>query len=130
MINGVQANIIHPDNINSPNEKWIDLKGNKFIYLKVSYDNIKNCKRPITDLNFYKISRYRQQPDKMMIKVKQNIEPLPVKVFGDPDADKKYKKTKKFGKKETPGGEDDMYNFYGNYDLTSYLEDTTTVNVN
>ena len=60
LINGVQANIIHPDQINSPNEKWIDLKGDKFIYLKVTFDNIKNCKRPITDLNFYKISRYRQ----------------------------------------------------------------------
>ena len=59
----------------------------------------------------------------MMIKVKQNIEPLPVKVFGDPDAEKKFKKTKKLGKKDAPGADDDMYNFYGDYDLTSYLED-------
>ena len=41
-----------------------------------------------------------------------------MKEFGDPDADKKYKKTKKLGKKDAPGGDDDMYNFYGNYDLT------------
>jgi len=34
----------------------------------------------------------------MTIHVKQNIEPIPVKVFGDPEADKKYKKTKKVGK--------------------------------
>jgi len=62
-----------------------------------------------------------------MIKVKQNIEPLPVKIFGDIDADKKYKKTKKLGKKDTPGSDDDMYNFYGNYDLTSYLEDSPSL---
>jgi hypothetical protein len=129
LINGAQANITHPANINSSNEKWIDLKGNKFIYLKVSYDNIKNCRRPITDLNFYKISRFKQQPDKMMIKVKQNIEPLPVKEFGDPEADTKYKKTKKLAKKDAPGNDDDMYNFYGNYDLTSYLEDVSSLEV-
>ena len=27
-INGINANITHPENINLPNEKWIDLKGN------------------------------------------------------------------------------------------------------
>ena len=56
----MDANIIHPEKINKPNEKWIDLKGDKFIYLKVTYDQVENCKKPITDLNFYKISRYRQ----------------------------------------------------------------------
>ena len=66
----------------------------------------------------------------MMIKVKQNIEPLPVRVFGDPDAEKKFKKTKKLGKKDTPGADDDMYNFYGDYDLTSYFEDDTNKDPN
>ena len=44
-----------------------------------------------------------------------------MKVFGDPLADTKYKKTKKLGKQP----EDDMYNFYGDYDLTQYLEELT-----
>lgn len=67
----------------------------------------------------------------MTIKCKQNIEPLPVKMFGDPDADKKYKKTKKAGKKE-PEGEntDDTYNFYGNYDMTPYLEGDQLIDPN
>lgn len=56
-INGVKANIVHPENINSTNEKWIDLRGDKYIYLKVTFDNIKNCRRPITDFNFFWISR-------------------------------------------------------------------------
>ena len=60
MINGIQANITHPDNINNPNEKWIDLKGDKYIYLKITYDDIKKCRRSISDLNFYKISRFKQ----------------------------------------------------------------------
>lgn len=89
---------MHPEDIDNPNEKWIDLKGDKFIYLKVSYEDIRKCRRPITDLNFYKISRVKQQADKMTILVKQNIEPLPVKVYGDPLADTKYKKMKKLGK--------------------------------
>ena len=58
-INGVPANIVHPEDIDSPNEKWIDLKGDKFIYLKISYEDIRKCRRPITDLNFYKISRVK-----------------------------------------------------------------------
>ena len=53
------ANITHPDNINSETEKWIDLKGDKYIYLKVSYEDVKKCRRQITDLNFYKISRVK-----------------------------------------------------------------------
>lgn len=59
-IDGVQVNITHPDNINKENEKWIDLKGDKSIYLKMSFDSIKRCKRPLTDINFYKISRLKQ----------------------------------------------------------------------
>jgi len=70
MVNGVRASITHPDKITNPNEKWIDLKGDKFIYLKITYDDISKCRRPITDLNFYKISRFKQKPDKMMIHVK------------------------------------------------------------
>lgn len=58
----------------------------------------------------------------MMIHVKQNIEPIPVKEYGDLLADKKYRKTKKPGKTT----EEDMYNFYGDYDLTPYLEDPAT----
>lgn len=125
LINGVQANITHPDKIDNPNEKWIDLRGDKFIYLKVTFDQISKCRNPICDLNFYKVSRCRQQPDKMMIKVNQNIQPLPVKVYGDPDAEKKYKKTKKPGKKDAPTPDDDMYSFYGDYDLTPYFEDVS-----
>ena len=58
-INGAPASFKHPDQIHNPNEKWIDLRGDKYIYLKVTYDDIKNCRRPITDLNFYKISRFK-----------------------------------------------------------------------
>lgn len=57
----------------------------------------------------------------MQIHVSQAIEPIPVKVFGDPDAEKKIHKTKKLGKNGNK--KDDMYNFYGDYDLTSYFED-------
>ena len=34
-INGVEANLKHPDTINSSSERWIDLTGEKSIYLKV-----------------------------------------------------------------------------------------------
>lgn len=57
----------------------------------------------------------------MQIHVRQGIEPIPVKIFGDPDAEKKIHKTKKLGKNGNRN--DDMYNFYGDYDLTSYFED-------
>ena len=66
--------------------------------MKITYEEITKCKRPITDLNFYKISRFKQQPNKMCIHVKQNIEPIPVKEYGDPEADTKFKKTKQLGK--------------------------------
>ena len=59
MINGVLATFKHPDKIDNPNEKWLDLRGDRYIYLKITYDDIKNCRRPITDLNFYKISRVK-----------------------------------------------------------------------
>jgi hypothetical protein len=36
----------HPDEINIPSEKWIDLRGDKTIYLKVTFEDIKKCKRP------------------------------------------------------------------------------------
>ena len=60
----------------------------------------------------------------MSINVNTNIEPIPVKEFGDPDADTKFKKTKQLGKEREDGGKsDDMYNFYGDYDLTMFFED-------
>jgi hypothetical protein len=61
IINGVPINVKHPDDIDNENEKWIDLRGDKYIYLKVTLEDISKCKRPITDLNFYKISRFKQQ---------------------------------------------------------------------
>ena len=57
-INGVRTTVKHPRDIDDPNEKWIDLRGDEVIYLKVNYDDIKNVKRPISDLNFYKISKF------------------------------------------------------------------------
>ena len=50
------------------------------------------------------------------------IEPVPIRVFGDPDADKKFRKTKK----PNPQGDKkkDMICFYGEFDLTPYLEGT------
>lgn len=57
-VNGVKTAVVHPGQINDPNEKWIDLRGDKVIYLKVTYDDVKNVKRPISDLNFYKISKW------------------------------------------------------------------------
>ena len=61
----------------------------------------------------------------MCIHVKQSIEPIPVKQFGDAEADQKFKKTKKLGK--IGDGSDDMYNFYGDYDLTPFFEDPNTI---
>jgi len=58
-INGVEANLKHPDTINSSSERWIDLTGEKSIYLKVLFEDSKTCKRPITDFNFFWISRYK-----------------------------------------------------------------------
>ncbi len=49
-----------------------------------------------------------------------SIEPVPIKNYGDPEADKKIKKTRKTnvqGDKKK-----DMICFYGDYDLTPYLE--------
>lgn len=48
------------------------------------------------------------------------IEPVPIRIFGDPDADKKFRKTKK----PNPQGDKkkDMICFYGEFDLTPYLE--------
>lgn len=48
------------------------------------------------------------------------IEPVPIRVFGNPDGDKKVKKTKK----ANPDGDKkkDMIFFYGDFDLTPYLE--------
>ena len=61
MVNGVKTNPVHPSQMNEPNEKWIDLRGDEVIYLKVTYDEVKNVKRPISDLNFYKISKFQGQ---------------------------------------------------------------------
>ena len=61
MVNGVQTNPVHPSKIDKPDEKWIDLRGDQVIYLKVTYDDVKNVKRPISDLNFYKISKFTGQ---------------------------------------------------------------------
>ena len=47
--------------------------------------------------------------------------------MGDPKADTKFRKTKKIGKGEIgddSAKEEDTYNFYGDYDLTSYFENT------
>ena len=60
-INGVNAVVKHPEDIDLPNEKWIDMRGDRYIYLKITFEDIKKCKRPITDINFYKISRVKQQ---------------------------------------------------------------------
>ena len=59
-VDGLTMNLTHPSQIDKPNEKWIDLKGDQSIYLKVTYDDIKKCRKPITDMNFYKISRFMQ----------------------------------------------------------------------
>ena len=64
----------------------------------------------------------------MCIHVKQSIEPIPVKEFGDAEADHKFKKTKKLGK--TGDSSDDMYNFYGDYDLTPFFEDPNSIDPN
>ena len=58
IVNGVKTNVVHPSKIDDPYEKWIDLRGDQLIYLKVTYDDVKNVKRPISDLNFYKISKF------------------------------------------------------------------------
>ena len=70
------------------------MTGEKKIYLKVQFENSDNYKKnPITDFNFFWISRYKSQPDKMSIHRKQNIEPTPVKFFGVDDGVKKHRTT-------------------------------------
>lgn len=56
------------------------------------------------------------------IPAKVGIEPVPIKMYGDPDADKKFRKTKK----ANPQGDKkkDIICFYGDFDLTPYLEKT------
>ena len=67
-VNGFTSRLQHPDSINKPNERWIDLTGEKIIYLKILFDDSDNYKKnPITDFNFFWISRYKSQPDKMSI---------------------------------------------------------------
>lgn len=61
IVNGVRTSVVHPSKINEVNEKWIDLRGDGVIFLKVTYDEVKNVKRPISDLNFYKISKFSGQ---------------------------------------------------------------------
>ena len=50
------------------------------------------------------------------------IEAVPIKIYGDPESEKKFKKTKKVN----PQGDKkkDMIYFYGDFDLTPYLEST------
>ena len=114
----------HPDNINKLNQRWIDLTGEKTIYLKIVFENSETYKKnPITDFNFFWISRYKSHPDKMSIHKKQNIEPTPVKFYGQDDGEQKHRTTIQYGK----NGAEDTFNFYGNYDLSKYLEDMSNV---
>ena len=47
---------MHPSEFENKNhEKWVDLRGDKRLYLKVTVDKIHNMKKPVSDLNFYKI---------------------------------------------------------------------------
>lgn len=48
------------------------------------------------------------------------IEPVPIKIYGEPDSEKRFKKTRKLN----PEGDKkkDMICFYGCFDLTPYLE--------
>jgi hypothetical protein len=48
------------------------------------------------------------------------IEPTPIKLYGDKDADKKFKKTKKSSMKGDK--KNDQIVFYGEFNLTPYLE--------
>ena len=59
----------------------------------------------------------------MSIHVKQGIEPVPVKIFGSPDAETSHQMKKQIGKE----GNDDTYNFYGKYDLSTYFEDMSGI---
>jgi hypothetical protein len=54
------------------------------------------------------------------IPAKVGIEPVPIRVYGDPESEKKFKKTKK----ANPNGDKkkDIICFYGDFDLTPYLE--------
>ena len=44
-------------------------------------------KKPVSDLNFYKIEKFKDQSNKMQIYVRQGIAPVPVKTYGDLEAD-------------------------------------------
>lgn len=47
---------------NSTKEKWIDLDGQNRIFLKIIYGS----HRPITDINFYRIKYYKEDPHRMV----------------------------------------------------------------
>ena len=80
--------MIHPSEFENKNdEKWVDLRGDKKLYLKVTFDKIHNMKKPVSDLNFYKIEKFKDQSNKMQIYVRQGIAPVPVKTYGDLEAD-------------------------------------------
>lgn len=46
-----------------------------------------------------------------------------MKDYGDAEADLKFKKTKVIGKDGKDGKNDDTYNYYGDYDLTTYFDE-------
>jgi hypothetical protein len=51
---------VHPSEFENKNhEKWVDLRGDKRLYLKVTFDKIHNMKKPVSDLNFYKIEKFK-----------------------------------------------------------------------
>ena len=97
------------------------MKGDKSLYLKVTFSKFSSLLKPITDINFYKILKNPQIPDKLQISIRQQIEPIPIKLYGKPPPSN-VKKTK-IQKKLKEGKVEDFYNFYGNYDLTEILEE-------
>jgi hypothetical protein len=106
----------NPIQFNRNKENWLDLLGNKRVYLRMIY----GTKKPITEMNFYNIMRLKATVDKMIIPMNMEIEPVPVKHYGDDPNDKKFHKTKRVDPKGDSSK--DQYCFYGDYEIKKYLE--------
>lgn len=114
----------NPIQFNKNKENWLDLLGNKRVYLRMVF----GTKKPITEMNFYNIMRLKATVDKMIIPMNMEIEPVPVKHFGDDPNDKKFHKTKRVDPKGDSSK--DQYCFYGDYEIKKYLEEAGSTNSN
>ena len=100
------------------NEVWLDLDGTKTIFLKGVFatEGV-----PIKEINFLRI-RYKERQTRMAIPADLGLEPVPIRKYG---SDAIFQK-----KKRTGGDKKVVYYFYGEFDLTKFLESDLETPVN